>query len=157
MLLRAEPGKQRPRSCRTQELARSSGPRKGVAEKGWLTQLDESWYDRRTTSTYETKKRSRMYVRGFARWKNSKEASEGQYRIVGTGQSAARGGGHSTVGVARRKSQRQQTHYLAYRGFTGVAVLREPRNLRKLSFVMTHRPKSVATAKNAPPVKAAMT
>src|SRR6266704_3211686 len=122
MLLRAEPGKQRPRRRRTQELARSSGPRKGVAEKGWLTQLDESWYDRRTTSTYETKKRSRMYVRGFARWKNSKEASEGQYRIVGTGQSAARGGGHSTVGVARRKSQRQQTHYLAYRGFTGVAV-----------------------------------
>ncbi len=37
----------------------------------------------------DKKKRSRMYVRGFARWKNSKEASEGQYRIVGTGQSAA--------------------------------------------------------------------
>jgi hypothetical protein len=126
-------------------------------------ELLEKLVRRRTTSTYEThtkqnkQKRSRMYVRGFARWKNSKEASEGQYRIVGTGQSAARGGGHSTVGVARRKSQRQQTHYLAYRGFTGVAVLREPRNLRKLSLEITHRPKSVATAKNAAPAKAAMT
>jgi hypothetical protein len=30
MLLRAEPGKQRPRSCRTQELARSS-----AQEKEW--------------------------------------------------------------------------------------------------------------------------
>src|SRR5258707_11201152 len=65
MLLRAEPGKQRPRSCRTQELARSRGPRKRVAEKGWLTRLDESQYDGRTTSTCERKKkRSRMYARG---------------------------------------------------------------------------------------------
>ena len=55
MLLRAEPGKQRPRSCRTQELARSSGPRKCVAGKGWLTRLGESQYGR-TTSTCETKK-----------------------------------------------------------------------------------------------------
>jgi hypothetical protein len=54
--LRAEPGKQRPRSCRTQELARSSGPRKCVAEKGWLTRLDKSQYDGRTTSRCETKK-----------------------------------------------------------------------------------------------------
>jgi hypothetical protein len=37
--LREEPGKQKMRSCRTQELARSSGPRKGVAEKGWRTEL----------------------------------------------------------------------------------------------------------------------
>lgn len=42
MLLRAEPGKQRPRSCRTRELARSSGPRKGAAEKCYLTGLDKS-------------------------------------------------------------------------------------------------------------------
>src|SRR5258708_35347294 len=56
MLLRAEPGKQRPRSCRTQELARSRGPRKRVAEKGWLTRLDESQYVGRTTSTDEGKK-----------------------------------------------------------------------------------------------------
>src|SRR6266851_8988941 len=56
MLLRVEPGKQRPRSCRTQELARSSGPRKCVAEKGWLTRLDESQYDGQSTSTCETKK-----------------------------------------------------------------------------------------------------
>jgi hypothetical protein len=54
--VRAELGKQKPRSCRTQELARSSGPRKWVAEKGWLTRLDESQYDGRTTSTCETKK-----------------------------------------------------------------------------------------------------
>jgi hypothetical protein len=39
--VRAEPGKQKTRSCRTQELARSSGPRKGAAEKGWLTGLDK--------------------------------------------------------------------------------------------------------------------
>jgi hypothetical protein len=58
MLLRAEPGKQKPRSCRTQELARSSGPRKCVAGKGWLTRLDESQHGQ-TTSTCETKKRSR--------------------------------------------------------------------------------------------------
>src|SRR5258708_39596821 len=42
-------------------------------------------------------------------------------------------------------------HYPAYRAFTGVAVFREPRNFRKLSFEMKHRPKSVATAKNEPP------
>lgn len=48
-------------------------------------------------------------------------------------------------------------HYLAYRAFTGVAVFSELRNLRKLNFEMTHRPKSVATAKNTPPAKAAMT
>jgi hypothetical protein len=42
MLSGEEPGKQRPRSCRTQELARSSGPRKCVAEKGWLTELGRS-------------------------------------------------------------------------------------------------------------------
>jgi len=63
MLLRAEPGKQKPRSCRTQELARSSGPRKCVAGKGWLTRLDESQHGQ-TTSTCGTKKRSRMYLRG---------------------------------------------------------------------------------------------
>jgi len=40
--VRAEPGKQKPRSCRTQELARSSGPRKGAAEKGWPAELGRS-------------------------------------------------------------------------------------------------------------------
>jgi hypothetical protein len=48
-------------------------------------------------------------------------------------------------------------HYLAYGAFTGVAVFRDPRNLRKLNLEITHRPKSVATAKNAAPPKAAMT
>ncbi len=91
MLLRAEPGKQRPRSCRTQELARSRGPRKRVAEKGWLTRLDESQYDGRTTSTCERKKNGRECTRaGAARWKNCTEAREGKYRIVGTGQSGER-------------------------------------------------------------------
>jgi hypothetical protein len=36
MLLRAEPGKQKPRSCRMQELARSSGPRKERQKKAGL-------------------------------------------------------------------------------------------------------------------------
>jgi hypothetical protein len=46
--------------------------------------------------------------------------------------------------------------YPAYRAFTGVVVFRESRNFRELSFEMNHRPKSVATAKNTPPAKAAM-
>src|SRR6266480_2038146 len=46
--VRAEPGKQKTRSCRTQELARSSGPRKGVAEKGWRTELSANRRRKRT-------------------------------------------------------------------------------------------------------------
>ncbi len=101
MLLRVEPGKQRPRSCRTQELARSSGPRKCVAEKGWLTRLDESQYDGRTTSTCETKKKvANVRARVLPVGKNCTEAREGQYRIVGTGQSEERT--RRTVSAVRR-------------------------------------------------------
>ena len=46
--LAEEPGKQKTRSCRTQELARSSGPRKGVAEKGWRTELSANRRRKRT-------------------------------------------------------------------------------------------------------------
>ena len=65
-----------------------------------------------------------------ALWKNSTEASEGQYHIVGIGQSAARGGGHS----ARRalegsRTQRRRTHrpfpsLRPNRAAFGVAVFR---------------------------------
>jgi hypothetical protein len=60
MLLRAEPGKQRPRSCRTQELARSWGPRKGVAEKDWLTGLDKSRHKEETQANKRGKKSLRI-------------------------------------------------------------------------------------------------
>jgi hypothetical protein len=53
---RAEPGKQKPRSCRAQELARSSGLRKCAAEKGWLTDLENSRYDEPNCSMYKAQK-----------------------------------------------------------------------------------------------------
>ncbi len=76
-------GKQRPRSCRTQELARSSGPRKCVAEKGWLTRLDKSQYDGRTTSTCETKK----------------TVANVRARILPVGRTAQKGGRDSIVSL----------------------------------------------------------
>jgi hypothetical protein len=39
VVVREEPGKQKPRSCRAQELARSRAQEKCVAEKGDLTTL----------------------------------------------------------------------------------------------------------------------
>jgi hypothetical protein len=47
MLLRAEPGKQRPRSCRTQELARSSG------QQAVMQVLQRSWDGSLTQATEE--------------------------------------------------------------------------------------------------------
>jgi hypothetical protein len=42
MVWRAEPGKQKPRSCRTQEFGPKQCPGKRPEEKGKLTQLSEN-------------------------------------------------------------------------------------------------------------------
>jgi len=98
MLLRAEPGKQRPRSCRTRELARSSGPRKGVAEKGWLTGLE---HDRREgkTDNVRGERKTDLRVATSARWKNRIGASEARTQVVSPESTAFREGKGTPVSV----------------------------------------------------------
>src|SRR6266851_6961216 len=141
--VRAEPGKQKTRSCRTQELARSSARENEWQKKAALpdwTKVGTTNGPRQHTRQEKTVANVRARICPLEEQQRSERGTV-SHRWDWAISSA--GDGHSTVGVARRKSQRQQTHYLAYRGFTGVAVLREPRNLRKLSLEITHRPKSV--------------
>src|SRR5882724_979859 len=62
MLLRAEPGKQRPRSCRTQELARSSARENEWRKKAGLTDSTRIEMRSRSTSICEAKKPSGLYA-----------------------------------------------------------------------------------------------
>jgi hypothetical protein len=99
MVLRAEPGKQKPRSCRTQELARSSAQENERQKKAGLPDSTKvSTTDGRRQHARQ-KKRSQCTRAGVARWNNCTEA-RGQYRIVGTGQSEERT--RRTVSAVRR-------------------------------------------------------
>jgi len=82
-LARAEPGKQNPRSCRTQELARSSGPRKGAAEKGWLPDSTNNRRERENRRQCLRRKKNRGSVSSDgAHWKNCVGASEARPGMV---------------------------------------------------------------------------
>jgi hypothetical protein len=84
--------------------ARSSGPRKSVAEKGAYatrTRVGTRGEPRQHARRKKTVANGR---RDVAHWKISTKAREGRYRIVGTGQSAARGSGHSSGGYQSARS-----------------------------------------------------
>src|SRR5712664_2963440 len=53
--VREEPGKQKPRGCRAQELARSSAKETAWQKKGRLTELSESWNEEQNKVSHQTR------------------------------------------------------------------------------------------------------
>jgi len=79
MVLRAEPGKQKPRSCRTQELARSSAQEKERRKKGSPTERRNYGLGRAQASAGKAKatgkSRSRLFHAGRS-WASGSITSE---------------------------------------------------------------------------------
>ncbi len=82
-------------------ISPKQGPRKCVAEKGWLTGLEKSRSVEQTPSTSEAKKR-REFPRAYSnRSKNSAEASTLLWRVAPRQSAPYRDGEHARASIVR--------------------------------------------------------